>query len=122
MNNQRKFIRINKSLEVSFSGVKDLLRSGKRNKDLSEGGICLPLDKYFPVGSMLNIEIRFDDFKMPIKALAKIAWITNTNNTRLPFEAGLKFIDISPSQRDILRDYIKRNTPADGQAGMQWVE
>ncbi len=119
--NQRRHVRISKSLEVSFRAVKGFLRSGTRNKNISESGICLPISQHFSVGSLLEMEISSDDFKAPIKALARVAWITNHSDVKFPFEAGLEFLEISPDQRDILRDYINHHSTEDGQQGMRWL-
>lgn len=122
MENRRKHVRINKSLEVSFHKAKDFLRSGARNKDISESGICLPTAQYFPVGSILEVEISLVDFKAPVKVVARVMWVAKKDNSQFPFEVGLEFLEILPAQRDMLRDYIKHNLPEKGQEGMRWVE
>lgn len=122
MKNQRRYVRISKSLEVSFRAVKGFLGSGTRNKNISESGICLPMGQYFCVGSLLKLEISSDEFKTPIKALARVVWITNQNNSKFPFEAGLEFLEILPVQWDMLRDYINRHSLEEGQQGIRWLD
>jgi c-di-GMP-binding flagellar brake protein YcgR len=122
MKEQRRYVRIDKTFAVSFHKVKGLLHSGTRTKDISEGGVCLPLDQYFCVDSLLEIEIRCDDFKGPLKALVRIVWIVNRYNSEFPFEAGLEFLEIPPVQRDILRDYINRYVAEGGQQEIRWID
>jgi len=57
MKEQRQFIRVDKSFEVAFYEVKEFLHSGSRSKNISEGGICLPVNRNFAVGSLLKVEI-----------------------------------------------------------------
>lgn len=122
MENRRKHVRINKSLEVSFRKARDFMRSGARNKNISESGVCLPTAQYFSVGSLLEVEISLIDFKAPVKAVARVMWIVKKDDGNFPFEVGLEFLEILPAQRDMLRDYIKHNLPEKGQEGMRWVQ
>lgn len=89
MSENRKAVRLNASLEVSFRKLKALMRSGGRIKNISETGICMPLTQQFEVGSALEMEIRSMHFKSPVKAVVKVAWVKQTNNPKFPFEAGL---------------------------------
>lgn len=118
---RRRYVRINKGFKVSYLEVGDHLKGEAQSRNISEGGICLPLDRHFGEGTFLELEIYPEELKAPIKALARIVWITDRHAGRLPFEAGFQFLEIAPDQRDKLRDYIKRFL-AQGGEGVRWIE
>ena len=120
MDDRRKWVRLNKGLAFSFRQVNGFLRSGGRTKNISPGGLCFPLGSYFPVGTLLEIEIHFEDFKIPVKALTRVIWVIQHNNRDLPFEVGVEFLEIPPNQRDMLHAYIKRYPSEGGSSPVQW--
>ena len=119
---KRRYVRIDKRFSVSFRKVKDFLSSGSRNKNISEGGICLPLYQYFPEGSLLEVEINSDDFKAPIKAKVRLVWIVKKADPSFPFEAGLEFLEIAPAEREELRNYIKNYAAEGGEQDIRWID
>lgn len=117
---KRKWVRLNKGLALSFRQVDGFLRSGGRTKDISPGGLCFPLGSYFPVGTLLEIEIHSEDLKFPVKALTRVVWVMQHNTGEFPFEIGVEFVEIPPHQRDMLQTYIKRYPPAGDSSSIQW--
>jgi Tfp pilus assembly protein PilZ len=122
MENQRRHARIGQGFSVSFHEINDILGSGERSKNLSESGLCLPLNHYYEVGSLLELEIRSDELKVSVKAVARVAWIIRQDNRELPFQAGLEFTDIAPAQRELLRECIKRHLASGGQQDVRWFD
>ena len=121
MKDKRKTVRVSASLEVSFRKAKSMLGSGGRIKDISENGICIPSNQYFPINSLLEIEIHFEDFKESIKSLAKVVRITNRNNCRFPFELGLEFLDLPSAKWRVIQEYIDSIKDKGGDQDIHWI-
>jgi c-di-GMP-binding flagellar brake protein YcgR len=109
MENKRKS---NRGKGIGFSNASfrkpySCLLSSSRIKDISETGVCLPLNLYFPVDSILEIGIRLENFNNTIRTLARVVRISPQLNSRFRFEAGLKFLELPPTNKNMLRDYIQ---------------
>jgi len=118
MQEQRQYIRLSKSLVVGYKIKGQFLSSGGRSKNISAGGICLPIFQMLNLGTILDLEVHLKEFEKPIKVTGEIIWITKREDVRLPFEAGIKFIKIDPSERNKIFYYISH----DDQADIKWIE
>ncbi len=114
MENKRKSVRVTASLVVSFKVKNTRLAVGSRIKDVSATGVCIPSKYYLPVDSLIELEIRSDDFKEPIKASARVVRVTNRSGSKFPYEVGLVFVDVPFDKRNILHDYIQRSIAREG--------
>lgn len=108
MENKRKSPRGNISLKVSFRKMKNYLFSGSRIKNISETGLCMPLNVYFPVDSLLEVEVYLDESDVAIYGLARVVRVAERNNSRYRFDVGLEFLNLPHEKQKILRDYIHR--------------
>ncbi len=122
MENKRKSVRVTAFLVASFKVKNTRLAGGSRVKDISETGACVPSNHYFPVDSLIELEIRSDDLKEPIKALARVVRITNRNDGKFPYEVGLVFLDLPLVKRNILHDYIQRSIAQEGNKDIHWLD
>jgi Tfp pilus assembly protein PilZ len=107
MEDKRRYIRVNKSLTIGYRPLKSFYRSGSRCKNISEGGICLPIFQSFEIGTQLELEIVSEESPRHITAIGKLVWITRKEDHEYPFEAGIEFIKILPDELDKLRVLIK---------------
>ncbi len=121
MKNKRTAIRVSATLEVSFLEVADEPPRDLRGRNISEGGICIPL-LHLPTGSFFEIEIRSDKFKSCVKATARIAWINNRDGGKFPYEAGLQFVDLPAAERGILHDYLEHSSAQGGAQDIHWID
>ncbi len=108
MPENRQFLRLSKSLMVSYLPVKQLFRGGTRTTNISTGGICLPFFQRLELHSILDLEISLSTEERPIKATGEIVWIKTRNDVKFPFEVGIKFIKIEASLRDKLEKFIAK--------------
>jgi len=122
MDEKRKSPRIRTSAVVSYKVQAARLAGGSRIKDISETGICIPSKVYFPVDSILELEIRSDDLEKPIKVLAKVVRIANRDKGKFSFEVGLLFLGVPPDQFDILHGYIRRLIAQGGSQDISWLD
>jgi len=106
MQERRKFIRIGKSLKISYQVLETLLRGGSRSKDISEGGICLYIYEELKSGLILKLWIELEKSKKPIVAISRVVWCRKRAGIEPPFEIGIRFIQIDPQDLVKLRKYI----------------
>ena len=115
MPNQRKSTRRSVNLNVSFRKVKSYLISGSRIKNISETGMCIPLNLYFPVDSLLEVGFPLHEFKNSIKTLARVVRVSDRNNSRYRFDVGLEFLNLPADKRNMIREYIHSSLPQEPQ-------
>ncbi len=120
MGEKRKAPRARTIAVVSFKVQSARLAGGTRIKDISESGICIPSKLHFEVGSTLELEIRSDDLKVPVKTLARVVWIAPRQG-KFPFEVGLDFLQLPEDVHAVLRDYV-RGLIDQGQKDVSWLE
>jgi Tfp pilus assembly protein PilZ len=90
--------------EVNYKAEKKQSFGGCIAKDVSESGVCIKIDEFFPVGSVLDLQ-----FKLPLSSTAfyvqgKIMWI-NKMPYNEQWEAGLEIIK-DKSYGDLVKKYI----------------
>lgn len=121
MENRRKSPRVKANLVVSFKVQTSRLVGGTRIKDISETGVCIPSKHYLPVGSLVEMEIRADDFKEPIKTMGRVVRIVNRNDNKFQFEVGLEFVNMSFANRNLLNSCIRHSIAHGGAQDAHWT-
>lgn len=122
MDDKRKSPRVKANGVVSFKVKSSRLAGGSRVKDISASGICIPSKSYFPVDSILELEVRSDDLKEPIKTLARVVRIAKRDKGNFQFEVGLEFIDFPIDQSYLLNEYMLRSKASETDQGTTWLE
>jgi len=121
MAEQRKHIRVNDSLMISYRLSKETYRTGSRSKDISEGGICFPSSRSFELGTNLELEIHMLGFKKPIVATAEVVWVQMRSDIKYPFLVGVKFIRINLPDRRTLHNYISGISEKGISRDINWI-
>jgi c-di-GMP-binding flagellar brake protein YcgR len=103
MQEKRKFVRINKTMVVSYTISRNFLKSGTRSKNVSLGGMAMPTIQSFEPGTILDVEIRLDEDKKVIPLMAEVVWSQRKDDSRYPFEIGVKFFEVNDCDRDNIR-------------------
>jgi phosphoserine phosphatase RsbU/P len=79
--------------------------------NLSTGGLFLKTDHPLEAGATLKLVFLFPDSQKRISCSARVAWTNHPELLQkpdLPPGMGLQFLDLTPGDMDILRDYIKK--------------
>ena len=108
MEDKRQYVRVSKSLVVAYQPTKKILRAAGKSKDLSKGGIRLSVFQNLEDGLELQLWIHYVDFGEPMKASGEVVWSKKREDPELPFEVGIKFLDIDPRDFFVLSDYIDK--------------
>ena len=110
MDERRKYIRIDGSTAISYRVLKQFLGSGSRSKNISEGGICLPIHQRFEIGVVLELKIHLAELSHPILAVGKVVRLEEKKQgVNFPFELGIQFIKISPADKNKIIAHIANN-------------
>lgn len=108
---RRRFERIESLLSVRYSGKKGVFSGYAFTKDISEGGLGLPMTMAVPKRGLLELFITVpDDSLSAIRATARIKWIRrNMEHWKSPYSTGLRFLKINPTDKNRLLEYAKRH-------------
>lgn len=107
---RRRFERIDSHVAVRYASVKWGMRGHSLTKDCSEGGLGLAINGKIPEGERLNLEIKVPDDRREktIPAVAKVVWARrNLEHWKCRYSAGLRFLTITPGDKNILLEYVK---------------
>lgn len=102
MKERRRHKRMRASLEVTYRITGHHLQSGSRSIDLSEGGMRLSVAQRLNPGTVLELKINSKKAGKVISAAGEVMWVNRRRDPKFPFEMGIKFTRIAPSDRIIL--------------------
>jgi len=72
-------------------------------KDISHGGVCITIKNTpLSIGDTYVINFRLPGNPEPIKAMAEVVWIKESNSV---FDNGLMFTRISRQARDLIDEF-----------------
>ena len=100
MEERRKFIRIKKAFTVKHRMSSTLLGGVCLYEDISAGGLRLPIFQRLEPGMSLELDISLGELTEFIPALGRIVWVNEQFDARLPFVAGVEFVEIERVDRN----------------------
>jgi len=103
MKDRRQYVRINKTLILTYRPTRDYLKSSAKSIDISPGGIRFPLRQRLEPGSFLKLEIISDTVGRPIPLTGEVVWIKEQELSPLPFEIGVRFLEITADDLENLQ-------------------
>ncbi|MDD5347942.1 MAG: PilZ domain-containing protein [Candidatus Omnitrophica bacterium] len=121
MKERRHKLRVTSQLEIRYSIAQGFLKSGSRSKNISEVGLAMPTIQKLEPGVLLDVEIRLAEGKKPIVGCAEVVWSATRDDSRHPFEAGIKFIEFAEKDLDLLMDVVKKVCAEQGIDYLKWT-
>ena len=106
MKDNRKFIRIPESAEISYRLIKNIKTSGALSRDISKGGLRFFVSEFIPRESILKIKIGLKKITYSFEATAKVKWIKKRFANE-SFEIGVEFMEVPQKDLKHLEQYIK---------------
>lgn len=106
---RRVYKRYKSDLEVEYT-VNDTveIKSRTRTVNVSEGGVCMPLNKAVRQGKKILMKIRMPTRDGEITALGKVVWKTPyEHNLADEEDAGIKFLGMYENGVNVLSKYIQ---------------
>ena len=110
---RRKANRIKKEDRVTITPVYQFEAQQRKrffnilSKDISLTGVKIQTDTFFPVDTILKIEISLTNPPRSISANGKVRWVKILSAREL-FEIGCEFVEMPIHDTKILKDYIKK--------------
>ncbi len=110
---RRRYVRVNKSLLVTYIPI-DAARKPSQSviKNISGGGIKLPLKEELAAGALLRLELELLKEEKRLQLEARVVWVRpNPENRKFPYEGGIEFINITQAERTMLSNcaqYLNR--------------
>lgn len=108
---RRRYPRLKVSMPVGYKKLRQTpeFKKGSLAKDVSLGGIRFITDEFLALTARLVLNIDLPLPSRPISAVTRVAWIK-----KLPladrYEIGNQFLEISKEDREILSEYLAKNT------------
>ncbi len=111
---RRQFVRFGFSTQARYYREEHspFRKYGVRSRDLSIGGIRMTVEEILTVATPLTIEIDLPDGSKPVTVAGKVAWSREVgngmaaNNGKRIFEAGVKFISLSPADEKRIEKFF----------------
>ena len=117
MKEKRKFVRVNKLLNVTYRIPGENPREGKSlTQNISGGGFRFMINEGLEVGTLLEVEIALPDALEPILAKGRVAWIEKLQMDSDPggdyFEAGVNFEEIGSVEKSRIFSFVYESVKA----------
>lgn len=106
MDERRKNVRVGDDLLISYRMCKTIFASSSRLKDISLGGIRLPVQQHWGPGTMLELDFSFPETKELLKTKGEVKWSLDFLHREYRYLLGVQFIELSLSDRDRIKDHI----------------
>ncbi len=112
---RREFERIDSLISIKYAAKKQEISGNSLTKDVSAGGVGLPVNGKITTGEDLDLMITLpQDPQKPITVTARVAWSKrNFEHWKSRYSSGLRFINISEADKDKLLNYVQ---------GHRWVK
>lgn len=95
--------RVSKTLSISYKDKESFLNAYTKN--IGNGGLFVKTDNPLPEETSFNLKLELPDLKGPLQIDCTVVW--NNVKKDKPIGMGLKFNNMSESDRKILQSYLK---------------
>lgn len=102
---RRRFPRINRKIQVKYrvTGSGPLPVSGEgETRNVSRGGVRIHLDERLPIGTVLELEMRFPFSPVPFAAKGLVVWVDDHTDAEGRFPAGVRFTEVTMDGGDMV--------------------
>ena len=111
MEERRQFVRLDTRLDLYYTRLPSTDEQRTVTKNISGGGICLIAGEDLQPGDQLQIAMKLPDRETPVHFIGQVVWsepyevIGRTQRQRAA-EIGIKFVEISPQDRETVMRYV----------------
>ncbi|MFC1753451.1 PilZ domain-containing protein [Thermoproteota archaeon] len=99
--------RILVSLPIHFETVEtpDKRYGDGVSKDISEGGMRIMLERFFPPKSKFLLKINLGKTNRTIQAMTETIWSVNVRSSHRYYN-GMRFLDMNNEDKSLLKEYL----------------
>ena len=117
MQERRQFVRLDTRLDASYTVLATGVASRTQTKNVGGGGICLITDEVFAPGTRLQFVLKLPDVEQSVRFVGEVVWsepyeIIGKTERRRAVEAGVRFVEISPADREAVMRHVILNLPS----------
>lgn len=111
LGNHRRFLRRAVNVEFSVRDVDDVMGGELLfdSVDISEGGAFLRSDYLLDIGEQVEVSFILGGRSQPIKAMARVAWVTRRTALKGDAGMGLEFTALGREERQAIDDFVRRH-------------
>ena len=102
---QREFIRIPDSSEITYGAASLGKKKKSKIKDISQAGIRFISEEKLEPGAIVDITLNLERVEFSFTAKASVCWVHEIIKNKR-YEVGVKFVDLPDSDVTRLLDYI----------------
>ncbi len=108
MTERRRYRRYRTNVEVEYDVDNTVeIKSRTRTQNISEGGVCMPMNKAVKLGKKVLMKIRLPASRQEVTALGKVVWKRPVNpNLADEEDAGIKFLGMYDDGKSVLTGYL----------------
>jgi c-di-GMP-binding flagellar brake protein YcgR len=125
MKERREYIRIDESFRITYRVISPphSKAGDSTGVNISEGGISFPSSQELCPGFILELGISFRKTMEPIVATGEVTWVTERDDPKYPHMLGIKFIQITPRDKDRIYYHIHKRMEEKGPpSDIQWID
>jgi uncharacterized protein (TIGR02266 family) len=106
----RSDMRIQKTLSLTYRDDQAFISAYTRN--ISTGGLFIKTDKPLRLGDQFLLRLQLPALHEPLKVSCEVAWVSGPSEatSKEPAGMGIKFIEMSKGDREILKHYLGKVT------------
>lgn len=108
---RRAYERISASLPINYETLDtaDKKYGTTLSRDISQGGIKILFDRFYALKTKFLLKVELENNHKIFEGIAESVWsVDDTRSNR--YYNGLRFIDITKENQDILKQYINIQT------------
>ncbi len=76
--------------------------------NLSTGGVFLAGNRAFPLGTIVDLDFRFEDPVRSVRAMGKVVWENTRDDNNQPRGFGVRFTSIAEPDRLFMYEYVQK--------------
>lgn len=106
----RRHARYRVELDVDFGTEHNFYAGFVEN--LSAGGVFIVTHQLRPIGSLIQFTIQLPTRNRPVTGLGEVRWVREYNeDTGTEPGMGLRFVEISHDDNELIRNFVERRDP-----------
>ncbi len=105
---RRRHPRFSIDLPIEYFRMPSPEKKQARASNISEGGIMIYVPERLEIGQQLRVKIYFlaDPSLTAMEVIGEVVWIDLCLEEGNEYRSGLKFIEVSPDDLSILKDFL----------------
>ena len=111
MEEQRRFVRLDTRMDVSYAVLPAEKMRGASTKNISGDGICFFTEQAIKPGTRLQVAMTLPSHQQPVNFTAEVVWseayeVIGKTERRKTTETGVRFVEVSPKDQAAIMQHV----------------